>query len=307
MGAFKKINRQDVYLSKYEANKNYSVSGSDYELFGITTNTIREFREESYFLDQIDELEGSYAPLFYKSLDHLYYKSFNEEDLTVSTSYEHYVPTSLLEDNTRELDEDLTYISIPRSIIGNKLQVGSFKAILVDQIEMDSIEIRSGSVIDNSNLTQTEQENLTTGSIIDNSEGTLLFKHPDGTVLKVGNLIYNHGIIIITYQPLIDYLEIVDNPNLSWKSSVEVLTYNAHLKISDHEYNLTLNPTASDTEGNLLPNVTSSAFTPYISTVGLYNDANELLAVGKLNQPTPKSAETEMSIIYRINITSPDR
>lgn len=305
MGAFKKIDRQDVYLSKYEANKKYNVSGSDYGLFGITSNTIREFREESYLIDQVDELEGSYAPLFYKSLDHLYYKSFSQENLIVSNSYEHYITTSLLEDNIRELDEDLIYLSIPRSVIGNKIQAGSFKAVLIDQIGMNSIEIRSGSIADISTLTL--QENLTTGNIVDNSEGILLFKHPDQTILKVGNLIYNHGLIIITYQPLINYLETVGNPNLSWKSSIEVLTYNAHLKISDYEYNLTLNPTASDRDGNLLPNVTSSVFTPYITTVGLYNDANELLAVGKLNQPTPKSAETEMSIIYRINITSPDR
>lgn len=307
MGAFKKIDRQDVYLSKYEANKHYNVSGVDYGLFGITYNKIDRFEDKGYFLNQTDELEGSYAPLFYKSLNHLYYKSFSEEDLIEVNSYEHYVTTSLLEENIRELGDDLMYISIPRSIVGNRVKAGSFKAVLVNQVEMDSIEIRSGSTIDVSNLTQTEQETLETGNIIDNSEGTLLFRHPDQTVLKVGNIIYSHGLVVITYQPLIEYLEIIDNPDLSWKSSVEVLTYNVHLKIKDYEYNSTLNPTASDLEGNLLTNVTSSTFTPYITTVGLYNDANELLAVGKLNQPVPKSAETEMSIVYKVNITSPDR
>lgn len=307
MGAFKKINRQDVYLSKYEANKNYSVSGSDYELFGITYNIVDKFEEKEYFLDQTDELEGSYAPLFYKSLDHLYYKSFSEDNLIEANSYEHYLPSSLIEANTRYLDQDLLVLSIPRNITGNQIKPGTFKAILPDNIDQSNLYVDSGYIAPNYLLDLIQEGELGFWEIVDTTEGSLLLKNIDGTVLRVGDIIYNHGIVLITYQPLLDRLRNMGNPNLSWKSSIEVLTYNAHLKISDYEYNLTLNPTAIDAEGNLLPNVTSSAFTPYISTVGLYNDANELLAVGKLNQPTPKSAETEMSIIYRINITSPDR
>ena len=49
-------------------------------------------------------------------------------------------------------------------------------------------------------------------------------------------------------------------------------------------------------------NLTGSSFQPYITTVGLYNDTNELIAVGKMGQPIPKSANTEMTIVVKIDI-----
>jgi len=44
---------------------------------------------------------------------------------------------------------------------------------------------------------------------------------------------------------------------------------------------------------------TSSAFQPYITTVGLYNENNELLVVGKLGQPIKASGETDTTIVLR--------
>jgi hypothetical protein len=55
-------------------------------------------------------------------------------------------------------------------------------------------------------------------------------------------------------------------------------------------------------KGDRQSNITGSVFQPYITTVGLYNDANELIAVGKMAQPVPKSANTEMTIIVKIDI-----
>jgi hypothetical protein len=47
--------------------------------------------------------------------------------------------------------------------------------------------------------------------------------------------------------------------------------------------------------------VTSSFFSPYITTVGLYNEAQELLAVAKLSQPLPTSRTTDMSILINLD------
>lgn len=46
-------------------------------------------------------------------------------------------------------------------------------------------------------------------------------------------------------------------------------------------------------------NVTGSDFKPYTTTVGLYSAANELLAVGKLSQPYPIPANTDMTFVVR--------
>ena len=55
-------------------------------------------------------------------------------------------------------------------------------------------------------------------------------------------------------------------------------------------------------KGDRNKNVTGGAFQPYKTTEGLYNDANQLIAVGKMSQPVPKPANTEMTIIVKIDI-----
>ena len=52
----------------------------------------------------------------------------------------------------------------------------------------------------------------------------------------------------------------------------------------------------------LKDNVTGSAFTPYITSIGLYNDSNELIAVAKTNKPIPKSTHADMTFEVKIDI-----
>jgi len=67
--------------------------------------------------------------------------------------------------------------------------------------------------------------------------------------------------------------------------------------------NFTYNPTAvSGPEGVIASNVTGSAFSPYITTIGLYNDANELIAVAKTGRPVPKPINTDMTLVVKIDL-----
>ena len=47
---------------------------------------------------------------------------------------------------------------------------------------------------------------------------------------------------------------------------------------------------------------TGSYFQPYATTVGLYNDSNQLIGVGKLGQPIPKSRFTDMTFVVKFDI-----
>ena len=47
--------------------------------------------------------------------------------------------------------------------------------------------------------------------------------------------------------------------------------------------------------------VTGSDFTPFITTVGLYNDKKELMAVGKLAQPLALSQYVDTTILVNID------
>ena len=53
------------------------------------------------------------------------------------------------------------------------------------------------------------------------------------------------------------------------------------------------------TDGTMTDNVTGSAFNPYVTTVGLYNDANQLLVVGKLATPYPIPENTDITFIVK--------
>jgi hypothetical protein len=48
--------------------------------------------------------------------------------------------------------------------------------------------------------------------------------------------------------------------------------------------------------------VSSSTFSPYITSVGLYNGNGELLAIGKLAQPVRKLNNVDMNLLVRIDL-----
>ena len=48
--------------------------------------------------------------------------------------------------------------------------------------------------------------------------------------------------------------------------------------------------------------VTHSDFRPYVTNIGLYNDKNELLVVGKLAKPIKLSQDTTTSFVVRFDV-----
>lgn len=75
----------------------------------------------------------------------------------------------------------------------------------------------------------------------------------------------------------------------------------AHVK--ENEFNLSYNPslrvTSSDAYSEINDFATGSTFAPYATTIGFYNDDNELLMVAKFAQPVPISLETDMTFLVR--------
>ena len=73
--------------------------------------------------------------------------------------------------------------------------------------------------------------------------------------------------------------------------------------INSDEYNFTHNisirKNKSDQKPNLANFATGSQFKPYVTTVGLYNENNELLVIGKLGQPVRMSDEADTTFALR--------
>ena len=95
----------------------------------------------------------------------------------------------------------------------------------------------------------------------------------------------------------------VNNFKLSFTNEHTVYENYITAQIKENEYNLTYNPslrqTGSDAYSSIKNFATGSDFHPYASTLGLYNDNNELLMVAKFGQPIPISTETDMTFLIR--------
>ena len=73
--------------------------------------------------------------------------------------------------------------------------------------------------------------------------------------------------------------------------------------IKESEFNLSYNPSLqSDNSGSLCGFATSASFAPYATTIGLYNDENELLMVAKLGKPMLISPDTDMTFIVKYDL-----
>jgi hypothetical protein len=98
---------------------------------------------------------------------------------------------------------------------------------------------------------------------------------------------------------------IVQDPNatLNFKNEYIVYEQEVRCKVGENDFNMSLNPTIStDNSGSLRNFATSSFFAPYVTTVGLYNNINELLAVAKLAQPIPLSSTTDTVFVVKYDI-----
>ena len=85
------------------------------------------------------------------------------------------------------------------------------------------------------------------------------------------------------------------------KSSETISARYFFTRIKNSEYNYTSNPSVIDANGNL--NYTTLINNPqtYITTVGMYNDSNELLAVAKLSKPLVKDFTKEALIRVKLD------
>lgn len=374
MSAYKKLNKQDVYVSSYTARKSWKASGSLLETYGIknlrgvSTNIVADSSGSNvYFPHQNDLDDGYYRQLVYQQIKHLYYSNhFSESLVHTSSFYDNYEQSSY-QVGHKNLQHEIGVFGIPRKVFGTHLEPGTIELdVLKEDIDnyvyySSSDDLATyGAYVDDTNETDEFAYDATTGEVqyvesihtvfgssetincqpgdyivsestyvdeatnqyiipdevlqqhttalLDDGEGNLVYSRSLADTCAVsqstlGQAIYTHGQLVITDTNIAPYYSTYLRPVLRWKSNQPIYTYNVHCKIKDSELNHSLNPSAaSGSNGHKATNITGSAFEPYITTVGLYNDANELLAVAKLGQPVPKSNKTDMTVVVKIDI-----
>ena len=123
----------------------------------------------------------------------------------------------------------------------------------------------------------------------------------------IGNLFYQHGFGVITHPLYQNVLTKTSSPssleNIEFQGSHLIYENEYQCTVSENEFNSTYNLSArkikSQEKHELADFTTSSLWSPYITTIGLYNENNELLVVGKLAQPIKCSDETDTTFVLR--------
>lgn len=135
---------------------------------------------------------------------------------------------------------------------------------------------------------------------------------------RIGNIFYKSGIAVISdprpkYKNALlgqtgnfDYNVTSYGFTGSFRSTTTFYEHEITCKIRKSEFNFTINPSIyKDKDPNAIQvedYVTSSLFNPYITTIGLYNETNDLVAVAKLSSPLEKRDDVDMNIIIRFDV-----
>ena len=316
MGAYKQFLTSDIIITPFEVNKSFTFQGaSELTASVVSIDRFLGLNTSSLFNPTTDpktgQVSGStqYQRLIYNSIKELFYSNYlsssygdpanvgfivpgNDDAGNVlvgppsSTGrYFNYKQTDLTFAKYFPTASDSTIgvISIPSRLFGNYIQPNSF-------------------IWKSSSFT-----------ITDDGEGNLI----SGSTIY-GNIFYYQGLAIITSGSSADILNFVTSSAVTCSFSSSLTIYETQYKctIRSNEFNATLNPSA-EVSGSILSysgsyfyqpnggvptdNVTGSYFAPYVSTVGLYDEDQNLLAVGKLAQPLPTSATTDITILVNMD------
>jgi hypothetical protein len=97
------------------------------------------------------------------------------------------------------------------------------------------------------------------------------------------------------------YNSLVSGSSFQLQSNEVISSRYFFTRVKNSEFNYTTNPSIIDASGNLLFTTLINNPQTYITTVGMYNDNNELLAVAKLSKPLTKDFTKEALIRIKLD------
>jgi hypothetical protein len=297
MSAYKQFLASDVIVTPFEVNKGFSFNQSEW---GTNVQIDRFLGTSGSFefnQDTTGTLSTQYQVLVYNSIKELYYSNF------LTQSFGDIIQTASLVPGNDEAGNVLVgptnstgrYFNYLQSTLtasryfptGSGAEVGVISVsskLFGEYIQPDSFNytFTSGSV---HTITDDGQGNLVSASV------------------NVGNIIYPHGMVIITDAALASGSAVTTNATCSFSSSLTIYETQYKCTIRENEFNFSLNPSliSGSTDGTVYGYITSSYFSPFVTTVGLYDEFQNLLAVGKLAQPLPTSATTDTTILINLD------
>ena len=236
--------------------------------------------------------------------------------------------------NNRELNGTARIFSIPRQLFGEEIQPQSIKlSVTTGGQSFDIRDDGDGNLYD---LAHSASFAAFKSSSFNRAQGV----QSNGSGSEVGNVFYEHGQIVITDTGSYSDSGTSTGHTLEYKATSTLYEHEYVVDVTPSEFNLSTNisttfersgsisaaegtvsmsrffppgdqPTgmgtgslksfynaASKVEGF----VTHSEFKPYISTIGLYNDNNQLMAIGKLSKALKLNKDANTSIVVRFDV-----
>jgi hypothetical protein len=119
----------------------------------------------------------------------------------------------------------------------------------------------------------------------------------------VGNVFTKQGLAVIS-TPDYRFNDILNLPySASYRSTKTIHELSVIANVGSGDFNVSSNLTLTqDDDETYRSFTTSSTFMPYITTIGLYDDAGQLLAIGKLAQSIRKRNDVDMNFLIRIDL-----
>ena len=300
MGAYKQFLASDIIITPFEVNKGFIFNASEFTNSNVSIDRFLGKNITSPIFNPLSDpttgyISTQYQRLVYSSIQELYYSNYLSSSysdkvnrpilvpgvdtagdrlvgLVGNQSYNNYSQNTLTYPKffPTASNASIGIISIPVGLFGDYIQPNSFTFVTpLGQLTDDG----EGNVISNGNI--------------------------------VGNIFYPHGLITVTSASDSTINDFVTSTfaTCSFLSSFKIQETQYKCTIRQNEFSFTLNPSviSSSAEGTLYGFVTESYFSPYINTVGLYDEAQNLLAIGKLAQPLPSSPTTDTTILINLD------
>tara|TARA_R110001632_G_scaffold123298_1_gene236023 strand:+ start:814 stop:1755 length:942 start_codon:yes stop_codon:yes gene_type:complete len=312
MSAFKQLTTKDVVITPFDASKEWKFSGNE-----ITSSD--SGIEIYHGVNRISSVYPGEVPLDYQDTGFIYKqkKSLVYNGIK-QLYYTNYISSSLGDDIPPA-------ILIPGAGVGDSRTTGAYYAPRYENYLQSSLtQSRHFPTSSNSEISVISIPSTLYGEMIipqtftaqytsSNGSRFAIKDDGDGNVLVnnaiEGQIFYSHGIVTLTTGSLKNIGSSIVSTNnlpglkLNFSSTIRIYEHQYKCGIRDNEFSYSQNPSilSGSTEDVYYGFATGSYFVPYVTTVGLYNETNDLLVVGKMSQPIPVSQYTDTTIVVNFD------
>ena len=338
---FKRLDPSDVDKTPFKVFKQFTITNEDsgsnvynFRAISGSSEDRRNFNTNTAELTSYESASFYHLPSYFM-INHRYYRQRGSGIRRLTTGPNAINPYNNFASNSpkqyRLLHQSASIISVPKDLYGERIKPKS--VTLTDDSTSSTIKIvddGEGNLYDTS-LSQSFAT-FASGGFLDSD----LIK---STASFAGNIFYEQGVLVITNtgSKFIDVGQKrgSDGYSLEYKAQVTLNEFSFFCVIGENEFNTSTNiSTTFEKSGSINvsgsesfrffpigdakfqsgsykhfyqqarkyePFVTHSEFRPYVTKIGLYNDFDELLAIGQLSAPIKNDKDLSLGFVVRFD------